>query len=142
MEEAVPLDETEEFALPEGAMITFRVYWDDEALIGETAHFEADVYGLENYDYVLQWQQSPDDKKWENIEGAQGERMDLVVTEEANELYYRVVAIVKPIDEEALQEEAEQLGETIKDENSAQAEETEGAYFEEQGETVMETPQE
>jgi len=121
-------DTTKEFLMPEGAKITFEIYWDGEALIGETAHFRALVAGLDDYDYTLQWQQSADDENWENIEGATGETMDLVATEEANKLFYRAIAIIHvpqpettPQDEIAEQEyEMVQETESVQDEPATQ----------------------
>ena len=87
-------DEDEYLLMPEGAEIDFEIFWDGEALIGETAHFHAIVIGLEEYEYTLQWQSSIAGKSWENIDGANEETMDIVATEEANEFFYRVIAVI------------------------------------------------
>ena len=89
------LDNTEEeFVLPENRSIDFDIFWDGEAVIGETAHFVAILEGYDGLDYTLQWQKSTDNANWENIEGENAATMDILATEEANELYYRVIVII------------------------------------------------
>ena len=79
--------------IPEPArIIEVYVTWDvPEPIIGDTAHFHAILTGYEGLDYTMQWQFSPDQKDWTDIEGETKEVMDVIVTEENNLLYWRIV---------------------------------------------------
>jgi len=47
--------------------------------------------GYEGLDYSLQWQYSTDGENWTDVEGETGEKMDVVVTEENDLYYWRIV---------------------------------------------------
>ena len=92
-EETVPeeTEETEELELPEDRKVDVVISWDDPIPgIGSTAHLDAVLTGYEELEYTLQWVTSTDNENWEEIEGATGSRMDVVVTEENYENYWRV----------------------------------------------------
>ena len=94
-------EQKEEFKLPENSSVDFTISWDNgKAVLGDVAHFKAVLIGYEGLDYSFQWQQSSDNINWVDIEGATGETMDLLATEEANQLFYRVLVIVNVPEEE------------------------------------------
>ena len=112
--------EEKEFVLPEGASLSFEITWDNKPAYGATAHFKAIAIGMDDLDYELQWQQQrADDAPWEDIEGAVGETMDLIATEEAFSMYYRVIAKIQVpkdnIEESQLDEAAEENATTQKE---------------------------
>ena len=102
--EDITEEEKEEFILPEDRSVSFEIYWDGEPVLGEIAHFKATLVGYEGLDYTIQWQQSADNANWENIEGANEETMDVLATEEANKLFYRVTVIINTPDDYVPQE--------------------------------------
>ncbi|MBE5789890.1 MAG: hypothetical protein E7325_09625 [Clostridiales bacterium] len=79
-----------ELSIPENASITYDVFWDGEAAIGEVAHFVAVVTGMEGYNYQLQWQASDDNEKWFDLDNETGMKMDVLITNENCDLYWRV----------------------------------------------------
>ncbi len=131
-EETEAADETEEntepeqqsedeFVLPEDRSVSFRIYWDGPAVLGETAHFQATLVGYEGLDYTIQWQSSTDNENWTDIEGENGETMDVLATEEANSLFYRVIVVIHtPEDFEP--QESEQPGPESEPQESVQPE--------------------
>jgi len=83
------------FELPEDRSSSFEVLWDVEnPNYGDVAHFVATVEGYEGLNYLIQWQVSQDDVNWEDIEGENGLTMDVVVTRENAEYYWRLVIYV------------------------------------------------
>ena len=92
-EETLPeeAEETKEIELPEDRKVDVVISWEDPIPgIGSTAHLDAVLTGYEELEYTLQWVTSTDNENWEEIEGATGSRMDVVVTEENYENYWRV----------------------------------------------------
>lgn len=88
-EEKTPLE------LPEDRSSSFEVLWDVEnPNYGDVAHFVATVKGYDGLNYVIQWQVSQDDVNWEDIEGENGLTMDVVVTRENADYYWRLVIYV------------------------------------------------
>lgn len=79
-----------ELSIPENASITYDVFWDGEAAVGEVAHFVAVVTGMEDYNYQLQWQASEDNEKWFDLDNETGMKMDVLITNENCDLYWRV----------------------------------------------------
>ena len=79
-----------ELSIPENASITYDVFWDGEAAIGEMAHFVAFVTGMEGYNYQLQWQASEDNENWFDLDDETGIKMDVLITNENCDLYWRV----------------------------------------------------
>lgn len=98
IEEDVEESTDEEFSLPEDRSVSFQIFWDGKAAIGEIAHFKANLVGYEGLDYTIQWQSSTDNNNWSDIAGETNESMDLLATEEANKLYYRVIVIIQTPD--------------------------------------------
>ena len=84
--------------------INVSVSWDvPNPVIGDTAHLKADMIGYEGLEYTMQWQYSPDRKTWYDVPGETEATMDVVVTEENNVVYWRILLYVK--DPEEVQEE-------------------------------------
>ena len=81
--------------------ISVGVTWDvPEPAIGDTAHFKANLEGYEGLQYTMQWQNGPDKQTWYDIPGETNETMDVVVTEENNLLYWRILVYVEEDREE------------------------------------------
>ena len=95
-----PEDEPEENR-PESELlperhITVDVTWDvPDPIIGDTAHLTATLEGYEGLQYSMQWQYSPDRITWYDIEGETDTTMDVVVTEENNLVYWRILVYVE-----------------------------------------------
>ena len=98
--EGEPEEESEENR-PESEMaperhITVDVTWDvPDPIIGDTAHLTATLEGYEGLQYSMQWQYSPDRITWYDIEGETDTTMDVVVTEENNVVYWRILVYVE-----------------------------------------------
>ena len=76
--------------------ITVDVVWDvPDPVIGDTAHFVAILEGYEELQYTIQWQYSPDEEIWFDIPYATEPTMDVVVTEENNEVFWRILVFVE-----------------------------------------------
>ena len=69
-----------------------------EPVIGDTAHFRAVMEGYEGLEYTVQWQYSPDQETWYDLPGETNTNMDMVITEENNVVYWRILVYV--IDDE------------------------------------------
>ena len=81
--------------------ITVDVTWDvPEPVIGDTAHFIANLEGYDELNYTVQWQYSPDDNIWYDIPNETKTTMDVVVTEENNTVYWRILVFVE-VDQES-----------------------------------------
>ncbi len=99
--EEEPEEESEEEGLPEEEEkperhITVDVLWDvPDPVIGDTAHFVAVLEGYEELQYTIQWQYSPDEEIWFDIPYATEPTMDVVVTEENNEVFWRILVFVE-----------------------------------------------
>ena len=94
--EEEPVEETsDEFALPDDASVDFEISFDeDNPTIGSVAHFKALVDGYEDIVYTLQWQRSLDCEAWEDVQDANGETMDVLMTEETSQYYWRLKIII------------------------------------------------
>ena len=86
---------TADALLPDYASVSFDVTWDGEPGLGATARFRAVLVGYDGLDCILQWQSSVDNVNWTNIEGANGEAMDVVITEDNCTLYWRVKVFIR-----------------------------------------------
>ncbi len=76
--------------------IDYELTWDtDDPVIGDTAHFNAKLIGYEGLTYTLQWQMSPDKVHWTDIEGETNNTMDIVITPERNETYWRLTVYLE-----------------------------------------------
>ena len=90
-------DAAEEAETPETERdIAINVTFDTpNPVIGDTAHFSAVLTGYDQLTYTLQWQYSPDQTEWTDLPGETGETMDIVVTEENNTVFWRIVVDVE-----------------------------------------------
>ena len=86
---------TADALLPDYASVSFDVTWDGEPALGATARFHAVLIGYDGLDYILQWQSSVDNVNWKDIEGANAEVMDVVITEDNCTLYWRVKVFIR-----------------------------------------------
>ena len=76
--------------------IAVDVIWDvPYPVIGDTAHFVAVLEGYDELQYTIQWQYSPDEEIWFDIPYATEPTMDVVVTEENNEVFWRILVFVE-----------------------------------------------
>ena len=74
------------------------ITWEDEQpTIGSVAHFSALLDGYDTLDYKLQWQYSEDNTIWNNLENAKDTTIDVEVTLDNYEYYWRVVVYVMDI---------------------------------------------
>ena len=93
-EETVEETEEAEPFVPElnaDRTVTVVLTWDDpNPGFGSTAHFAAELSGYEGLQYTFQWMQSEDDVNWVPVEGETGETMDVVVTRDNYQMYWRV----------------------------------------------------
>ena len=76
--------------------ITVDITWDvPNPVVGDTAHFKATLDGYDGLDYSIQWQYSPDCETWYDLINETNETMDVVVTEENNKVYWRILVYVE-----------------------------------------------
>ncbi len=93
-ENAIP-DETEE-APRSLRHIDVEVTWDvPEPMIGDTAHFSAKLEGYDGLTYTMQWQYGPDNETWYDLPGETDTTMDVVVNEENNLYYWRIIVYIE-----------------------------------------------
>ena len=91
--ESAPDDTTEEEIpeIPEDRSVTVVMTWEDENPgFGSVAHFAAELSGYEGLQYEFQWMMSSDNVNWVPVEGETGETMDVVVTRDNFQTYWRV----------------------------------------------------
>ncbi len=69
-------------------------YKGDSVQFGDTVTLKAKLYGYENTTYTLQWQQSTDNQRWVDIEGADEINYTFTVTAENYTNLWRVVVNV------------------------------------------------
>ena len=78
--------------------ITVKAEWDGEELyFGDTATLRATLSGYDNAVYTIRWQTSKDGKDWEDIKGAEGAELKVVVTEDNYMNYWRALVVVTAI---------------------------------------------
>ena len=76
--------------------VSMVINWDtDDPVLGDTAHMKAILEGYDGLSYSLQWQNSPDCETWKDITGATGETFDIMITEENNDLYWRILVYLE-----------------------------------------------
>ena len=69
--------------------------WEGEELyLDSEATLIAVLHGYDNAVYTLQWQYSPDNATWYDLEGAEEARCTLTVTEENYQYYWRIQATI------------------------------------------------
>ena len=89
-------DEKTEIDITKERHITVDVSWDvPDPVIGDTAHLKAVLEGYDDLEYTMQWQYGPDKTTWFDIPGETGPVMDVVVTEENNVFYWRILVYVE-----------------------------------------------
>ena len=66
----------------------------DVVVLGDTAHFTAELNGYEGWTTNLQWQESGDGNTWTDIEGVTATNYDMDITEENMNLSWRVKVII------------------------------------------------
>ena len=60
-------------------------------IIGDVAHFYARLTGYDGLNCTFQWQWSPDDVTYYNLEGETSQNMDIVITPENNTWWWKVL---------------------------------------------------
>ena len=78
--------------------VSFTYSWDEEKpSIGSVVHMKATLTGYEGLDYILQWQYSenPDVSGWTDYPDANEENLDIQITEENNNFYWRVLVYLR-----------------------------------------------
>lgn len=87
-------------SLPERS-VSMVIEWDnDDPVLGDTAHMNAVLKGYDGLTYSLQWQNSFDCETWNDIPGGTAENLDVMITEENNDLYWRVLVYLEvPVEE-------------------------------------------
>ena len=84
-------EEPEEKELPEDRSVAVVMSCDDEHPgFGSVIHFTAELTGYEELEYTVQWITSTDNENWTEVEGADSETMDVVVTRDNYRNYWRV----------------------------------------------------
>lgn len=85
-----------ESALPAERHVKLQLTWDtDEPAVGDVAHLRAVMTGYEDIKYSLQWQNSTDGEYWRDIAGETSENLDIMITDEMNNLTWRVMVYVE-----------------------------------------------
>ena len=69
-------------------------------IIGDTAHLSAVLNGYEGLEYTVQWQSSPDREIWDDVPDANDLMLDVVITEDNNHYYWRLVVYLEEGQEE------------------------------------------
>ena len=102
--ESEPENSKEEEKIPdqsEDRFVKTSLKWDVAfPIIGDTAHLSAELIGYEGLEYTLQWQSSPDKEQWKDVPDAQDLTLDVLMTEENNHYYWRLVVYLED-DQEA-----------------------------------------
>ncbi len=81
--------------LPSERSISFDIVpGEDGVRIGSPIHFVAKIVGYDDIDYSLQWQYSDDCENWIDIPGETNETMDVVLTLDNRNLYWRIFVAV------------------------------------------------
>ena len=87
--------------LPERS-VSMVIDWDNPTpRLGDTAHMKAVLEGYDGLTYSLQWQNSFDCDTWNDISGATDDTFNVVITEENNDLYWRVLVYLEASPEES-----------------------------------------
>ena len=98
--EGSPENEPEEAEPAPERHITVELSWDvPEPDLGDTAHLKAILEGYDQLTYTLQWQYSPDDENWTDALGETGDRIDITLTEDNDNYYWRIVVFIEEPEE-------------------------------------------
>lgn len=85
-------------ALNPDRYIDIYAAWEGDTLyFGETATLIAVLYGYDNAVYTLQWQTSPDDVNWTDLENGNESRYTLTVTEDNYDNYWRIQVLISDV---------------------------------------------
>lgn len=94
-------EELEDIFGGEDRSVIVSLTWDvNYPIIGDTAHLNAELNGYEGLEYTLQWQSSPDREQWDDVPEATGLTLDVVMTEENNHYFWRLVVYLEDETEE------------------------------------------
>ena len=74
----------------ERSVSIYASYEGDHVELGDKVALYAVLEGYEGVDYRIQWQDSDDNREWNDISGANGEKYVITVTEENCSEYFRV----------------------------------------------------
>ena len=86
----------EEPELPEDRSVSIVMSCDDEHPgFGSVIHFTAELNGYEDLEYTVQWITSTDNESWVELEGANSETMDVTVTKDNYQNYWRVIVTIE-----------------------------------------------
>ena len=92
-------EDKKEIPFPENAEVSFVITWEDQAALGCAAIFTADIRGLDEYTYSMQWQWSEDGENWQDVDGETEIQMRQVITEENMAYFWRINITVTGIRE-------------------------------------------
>ena len=85
----------------ENRFVVVNLKWDVVyPIIGDTAHLSAVLNGYEGLEYTVQWQSSPDREIWDDVPDANDLMLDVVITEDNNHYYWRLVVYLEEGQEE------------------------------------------
>lgn len=100
-EETVTEDEDKHEQIPVAERsINVNLSWDvPDPMIGDTAHFKATLTGYEGLEYSMQWQYSLNRNEWIDLTGETADTLDVVVTEENNFFYWRIIVYLEQDEE-------------------------------------------
>ena len=90
-------EEAEQPVLNPERSIEVHAEWEGDLHYGDVVTMVADMNGYDNVDYVLQWQTSKDGENWADVSGETGDRLEMIVTEENSQDFWRVIAVVTGI---------------------------------------------
>ena len=80
--------------------VDFEFQWDTRnPKVGDTVHFKAILSGYDNTDYTLQWQYSSDCELWTDYPDAIQDTLDVKVTKELDNHYWRLVVYIEETQE-------------------------------------------
>ena len=97
--EAKEGEEPEQIPVAERS-INVDLSWDvPDPMIGDTAHFKAILNGYEGLEYSMQWQYSLNRNDWIDLTGETTDTLNVVVTEENNFFYWRIIVYLEQDEE-------------------------------------------
>lgn len=72
--------------------------WEGEGLyLGSKVTLMAVLHGYDNAVYTLQWQESPDDVHWTDMDGATGAKIEIVLDENNWANFWRVAVVITDV---------------------------------------------
>ena len=76
----------------------YIAYEGDCVNFGDTVALYAVLEGYEDTEYTIQWQTGTDNENWEDIEGANAEKYEVIVTEDNYTDFYRVAVTLTGVE--------------------------------------------